>query len=145
MHALANWDLPSAKRQLVLVLPTFKARSRAAGAGRKERVAVAVEKLTRGVKSHLVAVNLDVPHEPLHASLEREPGNRWRSVKENEDLPNGFVGIGLRVAPDAEAWCHLAGQERLGVNNLGERAAASVRVQSRKRKGAERPFGSLSD
>src|SRR6266852_656021 len=124
-----------ADRQLVLVLRILKARARAAGAGvsgRDERVAVGVEKLTRAVESHLVAVNLDVPHEPLHASLEREPGNSWRSVKENEDLPNGFVGIGLRVAPDAKAWCHLAGQERCGVHYFGERAAASVRIQSRK-------------
>src|SRR5260370_37369328 len=117
----------------------LKARGRGGGAGRDERVAVGVKKLTRGVESHLVAVNLDVPHEPLHASLEREPGNSWRSVKENEDLPNGFVGIGLRVAPDAKAWCHLAGQERLGVNNLGERAAASVRHASGE--GRERSAG----
>src|SRR6266849_6594200 len=51
---------------------------------------------------------------------------------ENEGVPNGFVGIGLGVAPDAEAWCHLAGQERCGVHYFGERAAASVRHQSRK-------------
>src|SRR5712664_1393007 len=108
------WFMASLRRWLVFVLRILKARARAAGAGvygRDERVAVGVEKLTRGRDGKLVAVNLEVPHEPLHASLER---GRRRRVKENEGFPNAFVGITMGVAPDAEACCPLAGQERLG-------------------------------
>src|SRR5882762_3831124 len=123
----------TADRPLVFVFRgVFKARARAAGAGHGKQVAVGVEKLTRGVDSNLVAVNLEVPHEPLHASLEQEPRGSWRSVKENEGLPNGFVVIALGVSPDSEACRPLAGQERLGVHDLGERAAASERQQNGK-------------
>ena len=95
-----------ADRQLGLILRILKARARAAGAGRCEQVAVGVEKLTRGRDRNLVAVNLEVPHEPLRASLER---GRRRRVKENEGVPNGFVGIAMGVAPDAEACRPLTG------------------------------------
>src|SRR5712664_3231402 len=127
------WFMASLRRWLVFVFHILKARARAAGAGvygRDERVAVGVEKLTRGCDSKLVAVNLEVPHEPLHASLE------YRRVKENEGVPNAFVGIALGVAPDAEARCPLARKERRRVHNLGERVAASERQQ--KRKGRDR-------
>ena len=85
----------------VFVFFILKACAHGAGARRYERVAVRVVKLTRGLDCNLVAVNLDVPHEPLHPSL--EPWRGYRRVKENEGVGNGLVAIAMGAAPDTEA------------------------------------------
>src|SRR5258705_9865006 len=70
-----------ADRQLALATHILKARARAAGAGHCQHVAVGVEKLTRAVESHLVAVNLDVPHEPSRVSRGECATHRLRAIR----------------------------------------------------------------
>src|ERR1051325_2978156 len=115
------------KSALLLVLRILETRACSAGALGCVLVAAGIKKLTCGFKRKLVAVNLDVPHNPLYASLQC-PGRG--GVKQNERVDDRFVAISMRVAPDAEAWCALARLERWGVQKLAGRAAAMEHHQS---------------